>query len=191
MKVPFWRYLLPSFLSAQTCELWNFNLEAQAVWWDEWVSLVLEGAEGWWCPWTTSGELLGPTTAYCYLANPTQDTTISHLVLHFNFYQSPQDHPFSCHYPWLLCSFATGFAFFFFFCDWLILVLKNSLGLFCIFSQQEKLAGLHYIFMLLHFPKALRLNMNPKSLLIIHTSYVLGAAAIIHTDMGYNASVPS
>lgn len=39
---------------------------------------------------------------------------------------------------------------------WLILVLKNSLGLFCIFSQQEKLTGLHYILMFLHFPKAQR-----------------------------------
>lgn len=34
-------------------------------------------------------------------------------------------------------------------------------------------------------------HMNPKSLILICIGYVLGAAVIIHTDTGYNASVPS
>lgn len=129
---------------------------------------------------------------------PTVTWQILHRTLPFpilsfilTFTKVPRIIPFPVITPGCSAALLQDLLFFFFFCDWLILVLKNSLGLFCIFSQQEKLAGLHYIFMLLHFPKALRLNMNPKSLLIIHTSYVLGAAAIIHTDMGYNASVPS
>lgn len=92
-------------------------------------------------------------TNHCLLllTSPTQDTTIFHLVLHFNFCQSLQELPFPLSLPPVVLQLCNRLCLILL---WLILVLKNSLGFFCLFSQQEKLAGLHYIFMLLCFPKA-------------------------------------